>query len=226
MLQDHLHEIRRRIAHCAVQNGRQPSSVTLVGVTKTINPGVIRTAVNFGLEDIAENYVQELTRKETALREFRLNWHFIGHLQSNKVKQIAQFVYMVHSVDSTSTAIELSKRALENHRVIPILIQVNTSGEASKSGVHPTELSKMIKSIVPLEGIEYKGLMTIGSPSPDFAIRRGEFEQLAKLLQQTNEELGTQAPFLSMGMSDDFELAIECGATHVRVGSSIFGSRQ
>lgn len=222
-----IEECRNRISRAAGRAWRNPESVLLVAVSKLQSIDTIVDATRSGLHVFGENYVQELRDKHSDPRLADVSWHFIGHLQSNKVKYIAPFVDVIHTVDSVSLANEISRQALKNHRTIDILIQVNTSGEDSKSGIDPTEVHSLVEGILPLDGIRLRGLMTIPAPKDDVEEVRPEFSKLRELCTEIREQFNLPAfTELSMGMSDDFEVAIEEGATMIRPGTVIFGARQ
>jgi PLP dependent protein len=218
--------IKQKIDSACKKAGRDFNEIILVAVTKTIKPEIIGQAYNLGLKDFGENKVQELlTKVESAPKE--INWHFIGHLQRNKVKFIRNFVRMIHSVDSLSLAIEIDKNAKEVARKIPILVQVNTSNEESKYGIKPENAVDLVQNVAGLSNIKVLGLMTIGNlveepemARPCFRLLREIKEKIVKL----NIE-NVEMKHLSMGMTNDFEVAIEEGATIIRVGTALFGSR-
>lgn len=220
--------ILENAAATAAESNRNPGDIRIIAVSKTQPGEIIEMAINAGIVVFGENYVQELCDKHDYLESKGIaqpKWHFIGHLQSNKVKYIAGFIDMIHSVDSLKLAAVIDEQAKKNNRVIDILIQVNTSGEESKFGCEPAELPPLLKEALILENICIRGLMTIGSFSNDEEVVRKEFVMLKSLLAEVNNELGLGLNHLSMGMSGDYELAIREGATMVRVGTSIFGPR-
>jgi hypothetical protein len=180
------------------------------------------------LKYFGENYVTELREKYEQLNAIGVvvpEWHFIGHLQSNKVKYIAEFITMIHSVDSLKLAEEIDKRAQQHGRVIDVLIQINTSGEDSKSGIEPEDATELTEQILNLKNLKLKGLMTIGTFTDDESLQRQEFTLLRNTLNSVNEKLGTDLNELSMGMTGDYPVAISEGATMVRIGTAIFGER-
>ncbi len=197
------------------------SQVTLVAVSKTKPNEMIMEAYNFGHRDFGENYVQELVDKETALPK-DIQWHFIGHLQSNKVKYIAPFVYLIHGVDSFNLLKEINKQAQKNNRVIDCLLQIYIAKEETKFGLDFKEASDILNSIEykTLKNISVKGFMAMASNTDDKEQIRKEFKSLKDFSNQYSE-----LTILSFGMSSDYELAIEEGSTMVRIGSSIFGER-
>ena len=211
-------------------DGLANSSPAIVAVSKTHPAEVITAGLIAGIQNFGENYAQELKEKNDIINQSALPqkpiWHYIGHLQTNKVKLIAPFVNMIHSVDTSKLATEISHHAESNSRKIEILLQVNTSGELSKSGCSPADVFSLAETIMKIKNINIAGLMTIGSFSDDLEIVKKEFIMLREL----REELKIKFPetnwtHLSMGMSGDYEHAIEEGSTIVRIGSAIFGSR-
>jgi len=215
-----------RIAAQTLQ--RDPDSIKIVAVSKSHPPEIIELAIKAGVNVFGENYAQELKDKHQYLVESGVKipeWHFIGHLQSNKVKYIAPFVSMIHSVDSVGLAEEISKQAEKNNRTIDILLQVNTSGEYSKFGCQPEKLIELFDSVARIKNLNVLGLMTIGTFSDNENIIRTEFKLLRELRDNINKTKGVNLSHLSMGMSHDYEIAIEEGATIVRIGTAIFGER-
>jgi pyridoxal phosphate enzyme (YggS family) len=222
-----IENVKQRIAEVCLRSGRNPNEVTLIGVTKTMSADIINSAIEAGLEYIGENRVQELEEKYNDLK-MPVHIHLIGHLQSNKVKYIADKVELIHSVDSISLADEISRQGKLRGKIIDTLIQVNVSGEESKFGIPPEQLDDLFEHIASLEGIRVKGLMTIPPVSNgDFDIARKVFHNLYKIFidKKAISYNNINMEHLSMGMSDDFEVAIEEGATMVRVGRAIFGKR-
>jgi hypothetical protein len=214
-----LDDVRSRIARAAENAGRDPASVRLVAVSKTKPESAIREAYAAGQRDFGENYAQELDEKARALADLtEIRWHFIGHLQSNKAKLVAPVAHLVHAVDSASLASALAKRAPHRLRV---LVEVNVAGEAEKHGVAPAEVGPLLEAIEKEPELELGGFMTM--PPHDLDAAKRAFEDLVKLRDQHGGV--SRLPELSMGMSDDLEIAIACGATLVRVGTAIFGAR-
>jgi len=211
------------MAEAARRAGRDPASVRLVLASKTVPAERIALAVEAGARLFGENRVQEATGKIDALEGRGIAWHFIGHLQKNKVKYIIGRFELIHSVDSAALARTISEKSLEHGLVTPILIQVNISGEASKSGVGPEELGETLQAVAALPGVRVDGLMGIPPYDPDPEASRPYFKALAGLRERHQGRVALQE--LSMGMSGDFEVAIEEGATLVRVGSAVFGER-
>lgn len=218
--------IRALADESAINAGRKASDVTVIAVSKTHPVEMLRNAFDAGIVCFGENYAQEFRDKLEVLNVYdNIEWHFIGHLQTNKVKYLAPYVHTIHTVDSQKLAEEIGRQAIKNNRTINILIQINTSGEESKSGCEPDEAIELAKSILNIEGVVLKGLMTIGTFADDEKIYRAEFRLLREIKDKINSELGINLTELSMGMTHDFGAAIEEGATYVRVGTAIFGSR-
>jgi PLP dependent protein len=228
MISANIERIRERIDAACRRSGRRPEAVTLLAVAKTFPAGQVAEAVRAGVVDIGENYVQEALAKRAALPTPEIRWHFIGHLQSNKVRQIAEWVYLVHAVDSIGLARELDARAARAGRTIEVLVEVNTTGEQSKFGLEPGEAGEFIRALEPLTHIRIGGLMTIGPFLPDPEGSRPMFRTLRSLRDSiaTTPQANVHFRHLSMGMTGDFEVAIEEGATIVRIGTAIFGSRK
>ncbi|GAB4214605.1 MAG: YggS family pyridoxal phosphate-dependent enzyme [Sandaracinaceae bacterium] len=217
-----LEAVRERIARATARAGRPDGSVTLVAVSKTKPPGAIREAYAQGARVFGENYVQELADKRRALADLPdLELHFIGHLQRNKVKDVLAARALVETVDSPRLAEELGKRASALGVTVPVLIQVNVAREPQKSGCDPDELATLIAKVRAWPALTLRGLMTIPPLGEDPERSRPHFRALREL---AHAQLGEGA-WLSMGMSADLEVAIEEGATHVRVGTAIFGER-
>jgi pyridoxal phosphate enzyme (YggS family) len=221
-----LARVKERIAAAALRAGREPESVKLVGVTKTVDLPRVELAVQAGLEILGENYVQEAREK---IQRFRglVRWHFIGRLQSNKAKHAVQLFDLIHTVDSLRLAEELNRRAGAIGLVIPVLIQANLAAESTKGGVRVEEVRTLIQRVAGLDHLRVRGLMTMPPYFDDPERARPYFRRLREL----SEEIaalglpGVEMVELSMGMSGDFEAAVEEGATLVRVGTAIFGAR-
>ena len=224
MLATNLETIRRRIKAACDRSDREPNSVTLLAVTKTQPPEAVGAAADLGLLVFGENKVQEAKAK-IPLCSGKLRWHFIGHLQSNKCRDAMHLFQMIQGVDSLSLAQEINKRAAEAAKTMPVLLEVNLVGEASKFGFQPAALLAELKQINALPRIEVQGLMTVPPWTPDGENSRPHFRRLRELKQQCEQVLGAPLPHLSMGMSGDFEAAIEEGATIVRIGTALFGPR-
>ncbi len=224
MVAENLKNIKQRIAVACQKVGRNSEDITIIAVAKTFTAASIREAIAAGVLDIGENYVQELRKKREQIPDQYIHWHFIGHLQTNKIKYIADWIHMIHSVDSVELGVQLSKWMTKSQREIDILVEVNTSGENSKFGVSLEFAPYLIKDLRKLPNINVSGLMTLGSFSPNPEDCRPSFRKLRELKENLEEE-GYSLPILSMGMTNDFEVAIEEGATIVRIGTAIFGSR-
>lgn len=224
---ENIRDVTHRIDEACKRVGRTPHGVTLVAVSKAFDSGKIADAVHQGVEDIGENFAQELLEKRKQLSEERIRWHFVGHVQTNKVKYIVGFIHLIHSVDSFKLAAEIDKWAAKVGRKIDILVEVNTSGEATKHGVRPDRTLQLVKGIAPLRNLQVRGLMTMGPFLPDPEQSRPCFRILRELSEDVRREaLGeVDMTHLSMGMTNDFEVAIEEGATLVRLGTAIFGPR-
>jgi pyridoxal phosphate enzyme (YggS family) len=219
-----LGEVRARIDRAARAARRDPSGVKLVAVSKNKSPAAIRDAYGAGQRAFGESYAQELTAKAAALGDLTdIEWHFIGHLQTNKAKAVAAHAAVVHTVDSIVLAKELGRRAAkERATALPVLIEVNVGGEPQKAGATPGEIAEVMAAVDAQPSLALRGLMTV-PPAGDPEIARSVFETLSTL---RNLHGGVSAlPELSMGMSDDLEVAIASGSTIVRVGTAIFGAR-
>ncbi len=214
---DRWRAVRARVDAACERAGRSPSEVTIVAVSKRHEIGAVREAAVAGATDFGENYAQELAGKRAELPDVR--WHFIGRLQRNKAKLVAGQVALVHAVDTADLAVELGKRSAV---VQPVLLAVNLAGEATKGGVTLEAAPELAKAIAAAANIRLDGLMTMPPPDVD---PRPIFDALRTLRDRLANELGRPLPVLSMGMSGDFEIAIACGATHVRIGTAIFGER-
>jgi len=223
-LSANLENIRSRIASACLRAGRAPDSVTFLAVSKGHPPAVVRAAAGLGLTLFGENRVQE-ARPKIGQCPGHLRWHMIGHLQSNKCRDAVHFFEMIQSVDSLDLAREIDKWAGKSAKTMPILIEVNIAGESSKFGYPPAQLLADLAEINALRKIEIHGLMTVAPWTPDPEKVRPVFRQLRELKEQCEQILGAPLPHLSMGMSGDFEVAIEEGATIVRIGSAFFGPR-
>lgn len=221
---ENLAEIRSRIATACGRVGRDPASVELVAVSKTYPAEVVREALEAGQSCFGESRLQEAESKIESLPG-SLRWHFIGRVQRNKVRKILPLFEVVHAVDSLRLAVYADDVARESGLFPKVFLQVNVGGEASKGGFEPEVLRAEIDSLLVLERLEIIGLMCIPPAGPDGESARPWFAALRELRDRMEPHSGVPLPFLSMGMSGDFEVAIEEGATHVRVGSSIFGKR-
>lgn len=216
--------LQQRVAAACARAGRDPATVAVLAVTKGQPPEVVAAAAALGLRLFGENRVQEAKAK-IPLCPSRLEWHMIGHLQTNKCRDAVALFQMVHSVDSLRLARELNKWAEKAGRTIPILLEANIAGESSKFGYAPEQLLAELKELNALPRLEIHGLMTMAPWTPDPEKVRPVFRQLRELKQRCEAALGAPLPHLSMGMTNDFEVAIEEGATIVRVGTALFGPR-
>jgi len=219
-----LMELRGRIAETCEEHDRDADDITIVAVTKTQPPGILKTAVAVGLHDIGESRLQEAELKiEEVGHIARL--HMIGHLQSNKVKKAVALFDVIHSVDSLRLAEEINRQAGLQEHSIECLIEVNCSGESQKFGVSPGDCLSLVKQVRELENIELAGLMTVGPLTDDRVAIRAAFAQCHELFRKGRDVVGEGFDELSMGMTGDFELAIAEGATLIRIGTLLFGPR-
>jgi hypothetical protein len=218
---ENIAKVGARIREAAQASGRDCASIGLLAVSKTKPAAAIRQAHAAGLQNFGENYLQEALEKQLDLRDLPLIWHFIGPIQSNKTRAIAEQFDWVHSVERLKIAERLSTQRPAHLPALNICLQVNVSGEASKSGCSPEELPALAKAVSQLPNLKLRGLMTIPEPSDDRATQQAAFSRLAELQTMLNLDLDT----LSMGMSHDLEAAIAEGATWVRIGTALFGER-
>lgn len=222
---ENLLKTRARIDAAEQKYGRPAGSVSLLAVSKTHPVNTVQMALIAGQHHFGENYLQEALEKIEALPQTDLIWHFIGPIQTNKTRQLAEHFHWVHSVDRFKVAKRLSESRPLHLTPLNVCIQVNISGESTKSGVAPEQVAELARQILPLPGLKLRGLMVIPAPQTGFESQRVAFRQTRLLLQELNDS-GLQLDTLSMGMSDDLEAAIAEGATLVRIGTAIFGSRQ
>ena len=227
--EERLEKIRERITAAAARAGRSPGEITLIAVSKTFPESAIREVASLGQVDFGENKVQEFASKVDSLgrgeKGSPLKWHFIGHLQRNKAKELIGRADLFHALDSERLGGELQKRLEVANSRLNCLVQVNVSGEQSKFGVEPEELDALLDDLKTFDRIRLKGLMTLASPAETADKVRPELALLRRLSERISDRLECPHPILSMGMSGDYEGAIEEGATHVRIGSAIFGQR-
>ncbi len=225
-LQNNLEDVKHNLKSAAVRSGREEKDIMLIAVTKTVDEDIINKAIELGIDNIGENKVQEITRKYENIKE-GISWHMIGHLQSNKVKYIIDKVDLIHSLDRMSLAKEIQKRAAELNKIIPVLVQVNIAEEESKFGLKREAVIPFIKSILNFKNIKIMGLMTIAPFDQEPEEIRYVFRDLKKLFDEISENNynGVEMKYLSMGMTNDYEIAIEEGANMIRVGTGIFGKR-
>lgn len=219
-----LHSVRDSLAAAAQAAGRQPAEVTLLAVSKTFPADAIRAVYAAGQRAFGENYVQELAGKAAELADLAIEWHFIGPLQSNKTRQVAEVAHWVHSIDRLKVAERLSAQRPAGMPPLNVCVQVNVSGEDSKSGCALAEAPALLRAVAALPNLRLRGLMCIPEPTPDAALLAARFGVLRQLQQQMAAE-GMQLDTLSMGMSADMPQAVAAGSTMVRVGTAIFGSR-
>ncbi|PYV12299.1 MAG: YggS family pyridoxal phosphate-dependent enzyme [Acidobacteria bacterium] len=225
--EENIGHVRERIANACRRAGRRPEEVKLVAVSKTVPPDLIRRAFEAGLRDFGENRVQEANAKRPALSDLTVTWHMVGHLQSNKAKLARELFHVVHSVDSLRLAQKLDQAAVCSDDKLPVLLQVNLGDELTKSGAREEEIGQLAEQVGRLRTLELRGLMVLPPFFEDPEQARPSFRrlrELAKSLEALNlPNVSIQG--LSMGMSHDFEIAIEEGATIVRIGTAIFGPR-
>jgi hypothetical protein len=219
-----LQAVRQRIAACARGAGRNPESITLIAVSKSWPASAVREAAAAGQRAFGESYVQEALGKMDELADLALVWHFIGPVQSNKTRPLAERFDWVHSVDRLKVAQRLSDARPAARAPLELCVQVNVSGEASKSGIDACGAGALVRQIRALPGLRLRGLMAIPEPTGDPLRQRERFRELRLLRDRMNAE-GMAMDTLSMGMSDDLEAAIQEGATMVRIGTAIFGAR-
>ena len=224
MIRENFLQVMERIEKAAQRAGRDPKEVKLVAVSKTVEVERIREAIDAGVSILGENYVQEARKKIEEIGR-QVEWHFIGHLQTNKAKYAVRLFDLIHSVDSLSLAEELNRRAQKENQIIKVMIEVNLSGEASKFGTEEEKAFELAKEICRLKNLSLVGLMTMPPYFDSPELSRPYFIQLRQLKERLEKE-GIPLKELSMGMSNDFEIAIEEGATYVRVGTAIFGPRK
>jgi pyridoxal phosphate enzyme (YggS family) len=221
---ENLQAVRARIARAAEASGRRPDDIVLVAVSKTFPPERIAEAYRAGQRAFGENHAQEAVAKVTALADLPLEWHFIGPIQANKTRLIAAHFHWVHSLEREKIARRLNEQRAPGLPPLEVCIQVNVSGEASKSGVAPGEELALAQAIAGLPRLRLRGLMAIPEPTSDARLLRSRYALLRRLKEQLVAR-GFPLDTLSMGMSDDLEIAIAEGATMVRVGTAIFGAR-
>jgi pyridoxal phosphate enzyme, YggS family len=227
MVTDNLLQIRSRIAAACERSGRPQESVRLIAVSKTKPSEMIREAYSAGQTEFGENKVQEMCAKAEELKDLSITWHLIGHLQKNKVRKAVAVAAMIHSVDTLELAAEIQKEAARINKIQDILLEVNVADEESKFGLRPDEVPAVVNTILDYPNIRLCGLMTVAPYTENPEENRVYFQQLKKLAvdipSKNNDNVSVYG--LSMGMSNDFEIAVEEGATMVRVGSLIFGER-
>ena len=223
MIADNLAAVRARIQAAASRAGRDPHEITLVAVTKEVDAEAARQAVAGGLTDLGENRVQELAKKQQALADLDVRWHMIGTLQRNKVAQVVGHVVLIHSVDSVSLGEAIARKAQAQDIRQDVLLEVNAGSEESKHGAAPAEAVEAAHRLLDMPGLRLRGLMTV-APQGDVDAARRAFRTLRELRDAVKAR-ASEVTELSMGMTEDLEVAIEEGATIVRVGTAIFGAR-
>jgi PLP dependent protein len=224
-LRENLPRVREAIGAAVLRSGREGQEVTLVAVTKSHSPEAIRAALALGIRDIGENRMEELGEKQGLLGRETAVWHMVGHLQSRKARQAVGSVDLLHSLDTLKLANRLSAFALEDGLRLPALVQVNVSGEEAKSGFPADQALEAIHQILALPGLEVRGLMTMAPFVDDEKLLRRTFAGLRRTLEEARRLPGFVGHELSMGMTHDFELAVEEGSTMVRIGTALFGER-
>lgn len=217
-------QLRARIERACAISGRAPDAVGLVAVSKTFDAAAVRSLAEAGQRVFGENYLQEAAGKQAALRDLALEWHFIGPVQSNKTRELAARFDWVHGVDRLKIAQRLSDARDPDRPLLNVCVQVNVSGEDSKSGCAPADAAALCAQIAPLPGLRLRGLMTIPAPAAPGSDSRAPYRALRELFEQIRAQ-GLPLDTISAGMSDDLEAAIAEGSTLVRVGSALFGSR-
>lgn len=223
-IKDNYHLLKRNIKDVCDSCGRDSRRIKLVAVSKTFPVEDIKEVHKLGQKNFGENKVQELVSKQKELSGTDIYWHLVGHLQTNKVKNIIDFVSLIHSVDSLKLAQEIQSRAFQKSKLIDVLVQVNTSGEESKFGIKPEEAQELCKEISFFENVRLKGLMTIGKFTDNEDIIRSNFKVLKNLFDELRP-VHSHFEYLSMGMTSDYKIAIQEGSNMIRVGSAIFGNR-
>jgi len=224
LLENNLQDVRRRIAEAAARSGRSAEAVALVAVTKTVDARLVRLLWESGVRDIGENRLQEAQTKAAQLAGCDVRWHMVGHLQTNKARAAVRLFSLIHSVDSPRLAQALQKRAAQDGLTVPVLIEVNTSGEASKFGAPPDAAAQLAETVDSCEHLDLRGLMTMAPIVERAEEARPCFRRLRELRDTINESSRLRRPLseLSMGMTQDFDVAVEEGATMVRIGSALF----
>lgn len=228
-LTENLARVRERVRRAAERAGRNPGEVTIVAVTKGIDAATVQAALDLGVTDIGENRVQEARDKFPLLQATpSVRRHLIGHLQTNKVRQALALFDVFHSLDRPELALELSRRASAQELAVPVLVQVNVAGEPSKHGVEPEQVLRFVRETAKLPGLRIEGLMTIAPLADDPETVRPVFRRLRELGRQVAEAgiEGVRMQCLSMGMTNDFEVAVEEGSTCIRIGTALFGPRK
>ena len=224
-LSPNIEKIRQQVSRAAMRAGRNASEIEIIAVSKTFSAEAVRDAYDAGLRAFGENRVQEWDEKRATLADLAATWHMIGHVQTNKARKVVQLFNRVDSVDREEIARKLDTGAAETGKRLEVLIEVHLGGEASKSGVEESELSRLAEIVASLTNLKLLGLMTVPPYFDETEKVRPYFRRLRELRDATGARLRVELPVLSMGMSHDFEIAIEEGATEVRIGTAIFGGR-
>ena len=226
-IKENIDGILERIADVCERSGRNPDDITLIAVSKTVNADRAREAVEAGILNLGENRVQELTDKYEKLSDTEVKWHMIGHLQKNKVKYIIDKVELVHSVESVELANEINKRAEKNNLKVNILVELNIGEEESKFGISEESVYDFVKSLEQFENINVLGIMTVAPLAEDPEEIRWVFKKMKVIFDKLSSMniKNSNMKFLSMGMTNDFEIAIEEGANIIRIGTAVFGER-
>lgn len=226
ILQTNIENINEKIADILIRTGRDRDSVTLIAVTKNVDVDMINNAIDLGIRDIGENRVQEMEKKYEVIGN-KVNYHMIGHLQKNKVKNIIGKTKLIHSLDRISLASEIDKKAKMNNLIVDVLIQVNASEEETKFGLKMSQVLPFVEDVLEFNNIRIRGLMTIAPYTDDKVIIRDVFRTMYKLKDKiiSNNYEDLSIDYLSMGMTNDYEIAIQEGSNMIRVGTGIFGQR-
>ena len=223
MIKDNIKDINSRIKLACKKAGREPEEITLVAVTKGVDPYKISEASIYGIKDIGENRVQEALKKRLSVMP-GIKWHMVGHLQTNKVRDAVDMFGLIHSLDSAELARRIDKEAGKKGKMLDVLVQVNASGEESKYGVKPEDVTNFLREISALENISVKGLMTITPLADDPETVRPYLRKLREISESVKSEAipNIEMRYLSMGMSQDYQVAIEEGANMIRIGTALF----
>lgn len=227
-IKENIDSILEKTAAAAIRSGRNPEDITVIAVSKTVDADRAREAVEGGLINLGENRVQELVSKYEQLSDIEVKWHLIGHLQKNKVKYIIDKTVLIHSVENLELANEINKRALQHNITANILIELNIGEEESKFGIGEENVYEFVKSMEQFENIKVLGLMTVAPFSENPEDVRWVFKKMKEIFDKISgmKLKNTEMKFLSMGMTNDFEIAIEEGANIVRIGTAVFGARK
>lgn len=225
-IQKNILNIKENVKNTCAKIGRDPNEIKIIAVTKTVDVDKIKLAIKYGMNCIGENKVQEILEKYDKIDE-SIEWHMIGHLQTNKVKYIIDKVHLIHSLDSIKLASEIEKRAERINKTINTLIQINVADEDSKFGIHPSEIDSFINKLLKFKYLKIKGLMTIAPYVENPEDVRNYFKQMKSIFDNLKEkyEENIEMKYLSMGMTNDYLVAIEEGANIIRIGTGIFGER-